>query len=313
MSTPAWITIVLVVAFVIILSMVFGGFFRAGDSDKDGIYDDGETQGYDIIVHYINGTETIHVSSNPNKKDTDDDGLNDFVELLNSTNPMDPDTDDDGLTDYEEIVTYGTNPLYQDQDDDKLKDGIEVNGWDVTLRGTTTHVTSNVSKRDSDFDFFTDLQEYNARTDPNKKDTDGDNVWDSTDIDPLWNIKVTVDLINFTLLKSGAAPYFIIYAYDNYTITPVVAVNYNETVSLGDVYDLLNADIHDDVGGDTFNVRVSALDKNSQTAEGGDAPLAINGSNDLWQINYNIANSQQVFSLKGNDGVLEIKIMIIRE
>ncbi|HID25547.1 MAG TPA: hypothetical protein EYP23_03680 [Thermoplasmata archaeon] len=126
-------------------------------------------------------------------------------------------------------------------------------------------------------------------------------------------MKVTVDLINFTLLKSGAAPYFIIYAYDNYTVTPTVTVNYNETVSLDDAYDLLNADIYDDLGGDTFNVRISALDKNSQTEEGRDASLAINGSNYVWQINYNITNPQQVFSLTGNDGVLKIKIMIIRE
>ena len=313
LTTPAWIMVILVIAFVVVLALVFAGFFGTGDSDKDGISDGEELQGYDIMVHYINDTETTHVSSDPNKEDTDNDGLNDFEELLNTTDPANPDTDDDGLTDYEEVVTYGTNPLYQDQDSDKLKDGLEVKGWDVTVRGATTHVTSNVSKADTDSDFLTDLQEYNAKTDPNKKDTDGDGVWDSADIDPLWNIKVTVDLTNFTSLKNGAAPYFVIYAYSNYTITPTVSVNYNEKVLLGSSYDLSNADIYDGVGSNTFTIKVSALDKNSQTSGGADVPLAINGSSSIWQIDYNITNPQMSFTTTGDDGILGIEVRILRE
>ncbi|HEC82043.1 MAG TPA: hypothetical protein ENI42_06430 [Thermoplasmatales archaeon] len=313
LTTPIWIVLILVVAFVVVLALVFAGFFGTGDSDRDGIYDSEESQGYDIMVHYINGTKTVHVSSNPTKQDTDGDGLNDFEELFNTTNPADSDTDDDGLTDYEEITVYGTNPLYQDQDDDGLRDGVELKGWDVTVRGLTKHVTSNVSRADSDSDFFTDLQEYNAKTDPNLKDTDDDGVWDSADIDPLWNIRVTVDLVSFTSLKNGVAPYFVVYAYTNYTITPVVSVNYNETVPLDASYDLLNADIYDGTGGDTFTIRVSALDKNSQTAEGADAPLAINGSSSIWQINYNVTDSQKSFTVTGDDGILDVHVKILRE
>jgi len=305
--------VIAVIIFIIILALAFLGFFGSGDSDNDGISDYDEKNGYDIIVYYMDGTnKSIHVTSNPNKIDTDDDGLTDLAELFNLTNPSSADTDDDGLTDYEELITYKTLPNYQDQDRDGLKDGLEIKGWDITVRGTTIHVNSNITRPDTDLDFLNDVDEYNAGTNPLSPDTDGDNVWDSTDIDPLWNVKITVDLVNFTLLKEGAKPYFYIIAYDQDIYTPTVSALYNTTISLDEDYDLIEADINDGTGGKMLPIRIYAFDKNSQT-NGLDDPLNINGSNNLYKIDYDAACSEQTFTVQGQEGILQIRIMIIRE
>ena len=309
----------MVLVFVISLSFVFLGFFGSGDSDGDGIRNDNEIEGYDITIYYADGTNaSVHVTSDPNKADTDGDNLSDFEELLKLTNPRAIDTDDDGLTDYEEIAIYSTKPTYQDQDGDGLKDGIEIKGWNVTLRGATTHVTSSVSKKDTDNDFFNDFEEYNSgvnSTNPLKKDTDGDGTWDGVDIDPLWDIKVTVDLINFTLLKSGAKPYFYIYVYGiSYIQTPIVPTAYNISTPLGNNYDLIDADISENTGGKTFMVKISAFDSNQQTG-GADSILKIYNSEGSWQTDYNIADypDEHEYSISGDDGILNFKVKIIRE
>ena len=300
---------------ILILSIVFSGCIGSGDSDKDGLSDDEEGNEYTLIVYYADGKNaSIICTSDPNKADTDGDGLNDFEELINSTNPRAVDTDDDGLPDYEEVVIYGTNPLHQDEDLDGLIDGIEINGWNVTVRGITTHVTSDVSKPDTDNDFLSDLKEYENRTNPLITDTDEDGVLDGVDLDPLWNIKVTVDLINFTLLKNGAKPYFYIYVYGNDTWTPFVSASYNVLVSLDDNYDFIGADISDNTGGKTFKVTISARDNNSQT-NGADNSLKIYNSEGSWQTDYNIVDypDEHEYSISGDDGILNFNVKIIRE
>lgn len=67
--------------------------------------------------------ERGHYNSDPNDPDTDDDGLNDGMEVKQGTNPRDPDTDGDGLTDGEEYHQYETNPLSNDTDGDGIEDG----------------------------------------------------------------------------------------------------------------------------------------------------------------------------------------------
>ena len=80
------------------------------DSDRDGLSDDFERN--------VLGT-------NPNRRDSDGDGLNDYRELDFATNPMDDDHDNDGLKDGRE-VTIGTNPHSADTDGDKIDDRTEV-------------------------------------------------------------------------------------------------------------------------------------------------------------------------------------------
>ena len=289
------ITVAIIIA-AIILAVFVGSMIGSGDSDRDGLYNSEEETGWDITIWSINGTKSIHVTSNPNKQDTDG----------------------DGLTDYEELITYDTLPYNQDEDNDGLSDGIEIKGWNITLRGVTNIVTSDNSKIDTDGDFFNDLQEYNAKTNPRVKDTDGDGVWDFTDIDPLWNVKITVDLLNFTLLKNGAKPYFVVFAGGNYTTTPTLSIGFNETVSLNNNYDLRDADIPDSYNINEEKIiliRVSAADANQQDENNIDIPLKINGSQGIKEIKlkYPPTNYEMMFSTSGDDGVLYFRVIITRE
>ena len=59
-------------------------------------------------------------------KDSDIDGLIDSLEEIRGTNPNKMDTDNDGVGDYQEINVFGTNPLKRDTDDDGLSDGDEI-------------------------------------------------------------------------------------------------------------------------------------------------------------------------------------------
>jgi hypothetical protein len=69
------------------------------DSDRDGLADSDET--------LVTGTD-------PNRADTDGDGLGDGVEVVNRMNPLDADMDNDGANEGAEIAS-GTNPFLPDQ------------------------------------------------------------------------------------------------------------------------------------------------------------------------------------------------------
>ena len=59
-------------------------------------------------------------------KDTDGDGIKDANEKELGTDPNKADTDVDGLSDGEEFLIWHTNPLNPDTDGDTYKDGQEV-------------------------------------------------------------------------------------------------------------------------------------------------------------------------------------------
>ncbi|MFT5192567.1 MAG: hypothetical protein ACI957_005623, partial [Verrucomicrobiales bacterium] len=97
------------------------------DSDKDG-------DGLTALV------EILELKTDPNKADTDEDGLNDNVETNTGTyvdgtdtgtNPLVADSDNDGLSDGVEIPGGegpGTSPVLSDTDGDRFSDGGEVRG-----------------------------------------------------------------------------------------------------------------------------------------------------------------------------------------
>lgn len=62
--------------------------------------------------------------------DTDADGLDDYIEFYGETDPLDPDTDNDGLNDGSEVNHYNTDPTNPDTDGDGSSDGDEVE-WGV--------------------------------------------------------------------------------------------------------------------------------------------------------------------------------------
>ena len=133
------------------------------DEDGDNIYDYYEK----------------YFGTDPDKKDTDGDGLDDGAELfILDTDPIDDDTDDDGIRDCDEdedsdglnvLQEYelGTYDLVDDYDLDGLSDGYEANvsGTDPTLA-------------DTDFDGLLDKEELDLGLDPLDTDSDDDGILD---------------------------------------------------------------------------------------------------------------------------------------
>lgn len=137
------------------------------DSDGDGVYDHEETRGWEVTIKLATAqtttttnpdgttttntslTSTRQVTSSPDSKDTDGDGLTDYEEKALVLDARDNDTDDDQLTDWGEFNRIFSDPTAQDTDRDTMFDGLEVN-------------------------FF--------RTSAILDDTDGDQILDSTEI-----------------------------------------------------------------------------------------------------------------------------------
>jgi hypothetical protein len=329
MGVNAKYMLLLFLVIIIIASILTGCI--GGDSDGDGLSYGDETSGWDIKVYYVNGTNvTIHVTSDPNKRDTDGDGLSDFEELAHLTNPRSVDTDEDGLSDYDEINVYGTYAIDQDSErpyPDGLMDGLEVNGWYINVSGIKTHVTSDPLAFDTDGDGWSDYEEYQHKTNPRSTDTDGDNAMDPIDIDPIWNIKVTVDLINYTLTNSPnpysiSKPYFEIMINTNLTITAKIpSMHNNEVFNLSNTkYDAYKIDIPDYLGNDPVSIRIVALDNNTQETISyagittkADVTLKINGTKNYWEGSQYITEEEKTYSTSGTNGVLNFRVIIVRE
>ena len=139
-------------------------------------------------------------------KDTDNDGLNDDIELSQyKTDPNKADTDGDGLNDYAEINVYNSNPLSIDTDGGGLNDGAEIKAGKNILDPKDDVDKPVIEKKpepvvvpkpdmsliDTDGDGLKDMEETQKyHTDPNKKDTDADGISDGEEIltyrtDPL--------------------------------------------------------------------------------------------------------------------------------
>ena len=131
---------------------------ESGNSDKD--------------IDGLTKSQEEEIGTNPNKSDSDGDGLKDGAEFLTyNTDPLNPDSDNDGLNDYEEIKKYKTDPNSTDTDGDGLSDPEEV----LTYK-------SDPLKSDSDGDGLKDAEEVKLGTNPNKADTDGDGLYDGTEV-----------------------------------------------------------------------------------------------------------------------------------
>jgi hypothetical protein len=120
----------------------------AVDTDGDGISDADEQYGWAVRIGQADGTELCKfVTSDPVKRDTDMDGVEDNIEMALSTDPRSADTDGDNLSDKMEAA-YASSPTHQDSDQDGISDGMEV----------TAYKTSPALK-DTDGDGVDDLEE----------------------------------------------------------------------------------------------------------------------------------------------------------
>lgn len=123
-------------------------------------------------------------------KDSDSDGLEDYIEAIYGTDPLNPDTDGDGLSDYTELAVLGTDPLKADSDGNGIPDGDEDYDKDGLKNTEEEKLGTLLYGIDSDYDELTDYDEvYVYFTDPLKADTDGDGASDGFEVkngyDPL--------------------------------------------------------------------------------------------------------------------------------
>lgn len=155
------------------------------DLDDDGLWDDLE----------------VILGLDPTVADTDGDHLSDGNEFLNYfTDPLNNDTDSDGLLDDKELALFyaaGLDPLADydndgkpcimdyDSDNDGINDKDELIGRNSAY-WSETNLKTNPSLPDTDFDGFTDLEEWSfagpalelPHPDPRNKDSDSDGLWD---------------------------------------------------------------------------------------------------------------------------------------
>jgi len=121
-----------------------------GNPDADG---DGLSDAYELQIRSI-GVEDGGAYISPLSADSDMDGLCDAQEIQFGTDPGRRDTDGDGLDDGEEV--YHLDLCDGDHDGDTTE---WLGGWTFTVSGLTTIVTSNPLLPDTDGDGMSDLAE----------------------------------------------------------------------------------------------------------------------------------------------------------
>ena len=181
--------------------------------------------------------ETAH-GLNPNvadsQADADGDGLRNELEYQHGCDPQKMDSDDDGLTDGDEVLLYGTNPLNADSDGDGMPDGWEVaNGLDPW---------KNDAVGDLDFDWLTNLQEYQAGLNPRKIDSKGDGIDDYSRVKGTVEVKYQYDGMNRLISAEYSNGLVIACVYDgNSRISRRVTMSPdNDGDGLNDLWEMRN-------------------------------------------------------------------------
>lgn len=115
--------------------------------------------------------------------DSDGDQLPNIYELKMGTNAYRKDTDGDGLDDFIEIFFLQMDPCLQDADGNGVKDGDEDSDEDGLINRKEISLGTRPEDYDTDGDGVSDGEEVNHyKTDPLKADTDGDTLNDGDDI-----------------------------------------------------------------------------------------------------------------------------------
>lgn len=160
------------------------------DADQDGVADQTELDGWDIVVDYQGyGTgatsllTTVHVTADPTLVDTDGDGLTDYEEFVAHSDPRTADTDADQLSDFDEVRRWQTIPYSVDSDGD--------------ARGPDQDLPPNS-------DLFDGNELTDLGTSPTLRDTDGDNRTDYEEADDPFFRALVADLPQAEILVEGA-------------------------------------------------------------------------------------------------------------
>ncbi|MCB9664618.1 MAG: hypothetical protein H6732_10940 [Alphaproteobacteria bacterium] len=149
------------------------------DTDEDGL-----TDAEEVLVWF----------TDPLDRDTDDDQLDDGLEITHDCDPFDQDTDDDGAKDGVEVVVHGASCRKSDTDEDGIGDAEEIFRACPAVLGCTTYnfieCPTDPNASDTDLDGLSDADEINVHgTDPLEPDSDCDGLDDAAEIaggaDPL--------------------------------------------------------------------------------------------------------------------------------
>jgi hypothetical protein len=168
------------------------------DWDNDTLSNVQEMVGWDITVNFPSGEETFRVTSSHLMKDTDHDGLGDYLEYTLGSNPRSSDTDLDGASDHKEWwlgqfpgvpyepplarpfmaprAVFQTAMMW-------MAAGPSLTDWDTDgdFLGDSTELTfgSSPVNPDSDGEGLSDLNEFIYNSNPNSADSDGDGADDA--------------------------------------------------------------------------------------------------------------------------------------
>ncbi len=159
-------------------------FIAIGDTDRDGVPDNTDN---DDDNDGLLDVDEVKLGTDPLKKDTDGDGVEDKQDKFPKDKSewvdfdidgvgdnADNDDDNDGVTDNEE-KNLGSDPKKADSDGDGLSDLKE------------KELGTSLVNKDTDGDGLDDMYEYNNGTDPKNRDSDNDGIVDSKDPFPLDN------------------------------------------------------------------------------------------------------------------------------
>ncbi|MHA2303521.1 MAG: hypothetical protein ACXACD_21480, partial [Candidatus Thorarchaeota archaeon] len=151
----------------------------------------------------------------PGDPDSDNDDIDEGLEITLGTDPLNPDSDFDLILDGAEYNIYGTSPLSNDTDQDLLGDYDELfvymtsatsNDTDSDLVSDHDEVMvyfSDPTEADVDQDTLTDYEEiFLYLTDPSVADTDQDSLLDGLEVEVIGSNPLSNDS-DFDLLSDG--------------------------------------------------------------------------------------------------------------